>query len=140
MGTTSLTNKSFFKKRNVLVISWQLFLDVLSQTKVLLFFTHQQLFNLSLFLWTQPLTILCYNFSLCIWQLSILDLAALDILHFNFNMGFLSSYITDMLKRPSQLPLRTFCHRPILGCAAVKFVKGSKFRFHFLITTFSPFL
>lgn len=41
-----------------------------------------------------------------------LHLAALDILHFNSNTGFLSPCITDMPQRPWQLPLGSSCHRP----------------------------
>lgn len=47
-----------------------------------------------------------------------LHLAALDILHFNSNTGFLSPCITDMPQRPWQLPLGSSCHRPTWGCAA----------------------
>ena len=44
--------------------------------------------------------------------------AALGILHFNSNTGFLSPCITDMPQRPWQLPLCSSCHRPTFGCTA----------------------
>lgn len=117
MGPTSLTNKSLFKKKKCL----SLYLGSFSWISSSLLYTPTIIQRPFIPSDTTPDYFVSWFFTLH-WQLSILDLAALDILFFNSNISFLSPYTKDMLKRPWQLPLRTFIHRLILGYAAVKLV------------------